>query len=587
MRKTSAIAGLRACVFGGALAATAGLAAEPVQAPPSPAPAASAVTVFAPTVSRVTVHPGWARIEREGMCPLQAGQTAVSFSPRGSRIVPGSVSAWVAGGDARVVGVQASERLAKEEHEAALRALAKEVATLSQALDGARSDQEGAKLDLAYLEKLTPWQAQEALPRERAVRQVTAAEVSELAEYLSKARTQALTRQAEAGQRLRAAEEELAPKQKELDDLRQRGPARVVAMGIDLAASAPGTARLTVSYTVPGASWYPQYVLDDSATPDGLRFRLVGVVQQATGEDWDQARVTLSLLPPLRGGAWRPEDAGWLVEVAGVLAQAPPESGYPAPPSGWKELTAAWTEWTGAKEPDAQAAAGARVRGNLAAAADLGRQLGIRGTAWELACTTEATIRADGSPTLVTAQEGDLTPKRVFHLAPGTSARAAVSGRARNAWPMAWLPGSVVTPRLGPGAALGTVPFTATGEEADVPLGPGETITGEKRVGEPRPAEAVAEGKVRSAWPCRLTVHNGGTEPAEVDLADCLPVADVGAEVRLTESAPRASVGPGGRLTWSLTVPPNGSLEVTYTVQAVYPADKPPALLRALLSREP
>jgi hypothetical protein len=187
---------------------------------------------------------------------------------------------------------------------------------------------------------------------------------------------------------------------------------------------------------------------------------------------------------------------------------------------------------------------------------------------------------------LVTAHEGDLTPKLIYHLSPATSARAVVTGRARNAWPVAWLPGRVTKPRLGAGAALRSLAFAAVDEEVEVPLGTGDAVTGEKRVGAAWPVEAGAEGKGQTTWPCRLIVRNAGTAPAEVALADCLPAAEGGAEFRLTESVPRASVTAGGRLTWSLTVPANGTMEVTYTVQAVFPADKPPVLLQSLLPRD-
>jgi uncharacterized protein (TIGR02231 family) len=586
MTKIRAITGLRSSVLGGLLASMVTLAAEPAR-PRQAAPETAAAAEFAPTVTRVVVHPGWAQVEREGECRVQAGQTRISFRPLSDKVVLGSVLAWVAAGEARVSGVEAHAVLAKEEHEAAVKTLEEALATLAQTVDQARADQEGAKLDLAYLEKLTPWQAEEALPRERAVRQITAAEVSELADSLSKARTQALTRQVDAAQRQRAAAAETGRQQKELDELRRRGPDQSIAVTIDLAASAPVAVRLVVSYWVPGASWYPQYLVQDGGKPGDVRLQLVGVVQQATGEDWDKASLTLSLLAPRRAGRWRPEDAAWLLDVAATLVQPPPDSVYPTPAPGWEELSTAWAQWTAVQEPAAQSAAVARVRGNLAAAVALGRQLGLRGTAWELACTGEASIRADGNPAIVTAYAGELTPKLTFHLAPAVSPRAVLSGRARNDWPIAWLPGAVARPRLGPGASLGTLEFAAGGDETDIPLGTDDAVSGEKRVGSARPVESAPDGKFQTAWPCRLIVRNNAAVPAAVELADALPAPGSGGEIRLLESVPRATVAPGGRLTWSLSVPPNGSLEVTYAVQAVYAADKPPALLQSLLPREP
>jgi uncharacterized protein (TIGR02231 family) len=535
----------------------------------------------------VVVCPGWARVEREGECQVQAGQTTLALRTRAERLITGSVLAWVVAGEAQVVGLQVSPWAAADDHEAALRALAAGIAELNQSLAQARSEQEGAGRDLSYLEKLAPWQADEALPKERTLRSITAAEVTELAEYLSKARTQALSRQAQATERQRSLEEELGRQQKQLDALRQHGPERAVAVTVDLAADTPATVRLAVSYTVPGASWYPRYLVQDGAQPGEVNLRLVGVVQQATGEDWDQARVTLSLLPPWGPGAWRPEDAGWLLDVVGRLVQPAPGADGAAVQPGWTEVNAVWVEWSEAKGPPEQLTAVTRVRDNLAAAAELGRQLGFRGTAWETVCAAAATVRGDGSAALVTAVEGNLTAKRAFHLAPATSPWAAATGRARNAWPVAWLPGSVSSPRLAASGVLGTIGFAANGDEADIPLGVDTTVSGEKRVGPARPVEPVAEGRMRTAWPCRLIVRNGSAAAANVELVDALPTVGAGAEVRLLESIPRAAIGPGGRLTWTLTVPPAGSLEVAYTIQADYPADTLPPVLQSHLPQAP
>ena len=585
--KIKASACLRIGLLGGFLAGVATLGAEPVRPPPAAPGGDGAVVAFAPTATRVVVHPGWARVEREGECSVPAGQTRVTFRPGSAGVVDGSALAWVAAGAAQVTGVEARASVAKDAHEATLKQLEEGLAVLTQAVAQARTDQDGAKLDLEYLARLTPWQAEQALPKERAVRQITAAEISELADYLSKARTQALTRQVDAAHRQRTAEEESARRQRDLEALRQRGPERSIALTIDLAASAPAAVRLVVSYVVPGASWYPQYLVQDGAKPGDVRLQLVGVVQQATGEAWDRANLTLSLQPPLRAGVSRPEDAAWLSAVVGGLARPAPESGPVAVPTGWEGLRAAWSQWTAIQEPAAQTAAASRVRDNLAAAAELGRQLGFRGTAWELTCAGEATLRADGTPALVTACEGELTPKLTFHLTPAVSPRAVLSGRVRNEGPGAWLPGAVTRPRLGSGASLGAIEYTAVGDETEIPLGTSDTLSGEKRVGVARPLEPAPGGKVQTAWPCRLIVRNSGATPADVELADFLPAPGGGADIRLLESVPRATVAPGGRLTWSLNVPPNGSAEVTYTVQAAYPADQPPALLQALLPRKP
>jgi uncharacterized protein (TIGR02231 family) len=80
-------------------------------------------------------------------------------------------------------------------------------------------------------------------------------------------------------------------------------PRRFAAIAIEAAEA--GKATLMVSYRVQGASWRPVYDarLDTRGAKPGLELTRRALLRQRTGEDWREARVTLSTLRVQRGTA--------------------------------------------------------------------------------------------------------------------------------------------------------------------------------------------------------------------------------------------------------------------------------------------
>lgn len=80
-------------------------------------------------------------------------------------------------------------------------------------------------------------------------------------------------------------------------------PKRLAAIAIEAAEA--GKATLMVSYRVQGASWRPVYDarLDTRSAKPGLELTRRALLRQRTGEDWRDARVTLSTLRVQRGTA--------------------------------------------------------------------------------------------------------------------------------------------------------------------------------------------------------------------------------------------------------------------------------------------
>lgn len=93
-------------------------------------------------------------------------------------------------------------------------------------------------------------------------------------------------------------------------------------------------ARLVIDYVVPGARWAPSYALRLGDDGDDARLELRAQIAQRTGEDWTQARVTLSTAA---ADAWT-ELAELPSRRIGRKQPPPKKRGWRAPPIGAEAL---------------------------------------------------------------------------------------------------------------------------------------------------------------------------------------------------------------------------------------------------------
>ncbi|HJN72602.1 MAG TPA: DUF4139 domain-containing protein [Myxococcota bacterium] len=115
-----------------------------------------------------------------------------------------------------------------------------------------------------------------------------------------------------------------------------------------------GACTLRLSYRVPGARWAPAYSLRLNAEMSSAELEVRALIAQRTGEDWDQARVTLSTALA-QSWAELPE----LPSLRIGRAQAPPSrSGWREAPEGAQTLLADYRRAypVPAAEPEAEAA---------------------------------------------------------------------------------------------------------------------------------------------------------------------------------------------------------------------------------------
>jgi uncharacterized protein (TIGR02231 family) len=115
------------------------------------------------------------------------------------------------------------------------------------------------------------------------------------------------------------ARDALAPKiaaaEARLNELRGAARSRATkSITVRVNATTAGRLDLTLSYTVPSASWTPAYDARVNTADRAVELGYFGVVRQNTGEDWREVALTLSTARPSLGGGPAPLTP-WTLDV--------------------------------------------------------------------------------------------------------------------------------------------------------------------------------------------------------------------------------------------------------------------------------
>jgi uncharacterized protein (TIGR02231 family) len=342
---------------------------------------------------------------------------------------------------------------------------------------------------------------------------------------------------------------------RELGHLGANGGARgtrAVTVTIDCRGLPQVTAGL--SYVVPGATWQPEYDLD--FTPAGrakvgagtARLTVGAVIRQSTGEDWTDARLTLSTARP-KLGAEAPLPATLVVD-------------------GFEKKQAKVLVQAQERREQLEGGAGPGSAGPSGAALD------DKGNAFVLTLPHRATVPSDGRPVWapVDVIEAAATAKHVATPKLDTNVYQIVALKNPAAYPL--LAGRVRSYRAGSYVGDTRLRHRGVGEPLEISLGADEELKVERQVLDEKdrgPSFLSSTKQIVRAFRTVLTSRAAGGVTVEV--RDNLPVSKID-DVRVELQGNRTTGGykldkDRGMLTWSVALAPaeRKNVDVAYTIK--------------------
>lgn len=246
------------------------------------------------TISRVTLYRDQALVTREIPVGEEDNSGVITINSLPEMLIPDSVFAE---GDDNIAirGVRVTSRPTTSSDREEVRAIERKIAENQTESAAVQQEVQISRENLASLSQLANFSATKSSEDlNRGV--LDAKTLVEVSKYLMDQRAKMMTEQLASEQRLTQLREELSLLQRQMAELtassgRNRYEAKVF---VDVR----GTGTVRLSYQVSGCGWTPQYAIRGNVDGEQFNIRYSAIVQQLSGEDWNQVALTLSTASP-------------------------------------------------------------------------------------------------------------------------------------------------------------------------------------------------------------------------------------------------------------------------------------------------
>ncbi|MBI2376648.1 MAG: mucoidy inhibitor MuiA family protein [Deltaproteobacteria bacterium] len=520
-------------------------------------------------ISLVTVYADRARVTRTGRVELPAEPTHYSITG-----LPGFIDAEslrvtldppVAG---TILDVAVEPSFLLEASDEAVRKAEANVREVEDKVAALDDEEKVLAGEVARLEALRVFTV-DKLPKELATRDVPVKSLAETLEFVTETlrRDQRLLREVAAKRRDLAPE--LAKRTQERHELNVRAQLRQSTVSFDL--KGKGTATLSVTYLIPGATWEPVGDLRVTSAGEKVTLSQYASVLQTTGEDWVGATLAFS--------TQRPGDVLGIPKARTLLLGA---SG-----SGLGDVLSqvgeSFERARAAYSAQSQVMAGKDVRWqtNLVAqraiearVTETFSRLAQRGTTAHFAALSPRTVRADGQPVRILIAEREFSARLELVAVPEVSLNSVRTARIVNRGSQAILPGRFSLFEDSAFVGISELDFVAPGESFSAFLGVDEQLKLERAPDRSRTALDRGSKRTKLTVSFVVSVENLSDRPRTLQLTDRVPVAQLD-EIELddVETPNKVEPDPNGVIRWSAMLAPRQKLawRVGFTLE--YPSD--------------
>ena len=335
---------------------------------------------------------------------------------------------------------------------------------------------------------------------------------------------------------------------------------------IHIEASAPAKTALRLRYQVAQASWEPIYdarlTTSGKARPASLVLARRASISQNTGEDWKEAKITLSTVRP--GGATAAP------ELAAMKVMLRPER---RASQGFLENRARGFQGTPEPPADKPAQTTAPVEERKAL---------VDATAYQaaFAITQAVTVKSGVGQKKVLISAEEVYPSIVVLAVPKLDATAYLHARFTHDGLSPLLPGAVSLYRDGVYVGQGALPLMLRGEEKELGFGPDDGV----KVARVELKRAKGESGIISTSATdeqhfKITVKNSHDWAMPVTIVDQLPVAEneqIAVETlpMTTEPSERNYGDKLGVLAWTFDLDQQAEKEISLSYEIKWPAKR-------------
>ena len=391
--------------------------------------------------------------------------------------------------------------------------------------------------------------------------------------YLTEQKAKLVTERASLDEQREELSNKINTVQNQLNELRGHGGRAFKTVTVRVSAPQAGSLDVTLSYTVPGASWAPSYDARVLSSERAVNLGYFGIVRQNTGEDWKDVALTLSTARPGLGGA-APVLSVWNVDVfnpialrqAGLDERRREMSAKMAAAPAAVNMQAFTTNAVGDMAPAPEEKDAEMASATIEAGA----------TSASFKIASAASVPSDNSPQKVPITSATLKAVPEYLTVPKRLATAYLTSKVVNSSDFPLLAGAMNVFLDGTFVATSSLRTVMSGEKFDLALGADEGISVKhKRVNKFTEDTGITNSGKRITYEYLITVQNNKKTTERVIVADQIPLSR-NEKIVVKQLAP----APGelkptdeGSLKWTLDLKPGEKRELTVKFAIEYPND--------------
>lgn len=355
--------------------------------------------------------------------------------------------------------------------------------------------------------------------------------------------------------------------QNQLNELRGAGGKAFKTVTVRVAAAQAGSLDVSLSYTVPGASWVSSYDARVASSERTVQLDYFGIVRQSTGEDWKDVALTLSTARPSLGGA-APVLSVWQLDIYNPIMLR-----EQAERSRRNEMTMAKAAAPAAVNMQtltSNAMGYGDVADKDASFATATIEAGATSAVFKIAVSSS--IPSDNSPQKVPVTSATLKAVPEYLTVPKRQQAAFLTSKVVNSSEFPLLAGAMNVFLDGTFVATSGLRTVMSGEKFDLALGVDDGIAiKHKRVQKFTEDTGLTNSGKRITYEYLLTVQNNKKTTERVIVADQVPLSRNEKIVVKLLSPDAREVKPTdeGTLKWTLDLKPGEKRELTvkFTVE--------------------
>ena len=340
---------------------------------------------------------------------------------------------------------------------------------------------------------------------------------------------------------------------KELERLRTDAPKTNRKVLVSVKSDGPGTAEISIRYTVGGASWNSTYDARLDSNSGKIELVYDGMVRQRTGEDWQNVQLVLSTAQPSRNGQMPALNTDFVDYHQEVLLQ-------PTPAPGRRTL---------AMEP----APSPVYKADKAEA--VVREVGLS-VSYQV--SLPVTIPSDGEPHKTSVTVINLEGRPEYVATPKLDPSAFLKMHLTNSTQAILLPGKVNLFRDGEFVGSVDMKLVPAGSDFDLHAGRDDAIKIErKELVSKRSETGMINRKLIEEKKFQISLQDFRPVPVKLSLYDQVPVSK-NAEIVVNQGAfsdkPSSIDKDSGKITWEVELKPKEKKVIEFGYSVEWPKGK-------------